>query len=77
MIVTIAWLKDSAYKGCGWKREQIKILGERYPLDGNWMARCEGKYLSDEDAKKFEELGKKPSAKKFKPKWAKWRRKKA
>ena len=56
MIVTREWLKKSAYKGCGWKREQIKILGERYPLDGNWIDRCVGKVLSDEDARKFEEL---------------------
>lgn len=61
--VTYEWLEAHMYRGVGLKGKQRRILRLPYPLEKGWKRKVIGMEMSDEDARKFAELGSRPKKK--------------
>lgn len=52
--VTQDWIRANATPAGGYKNEQVRLLGLRYPLKHGWTKQCEGRMITNEDRLKFE-----------------------
>lgn len=57
MIITMEFLIAGATKRGSHKRQQIELLGEKWPPMSGWKQRVVGKVISDEAAEEFIKLG--------------------
>lgn len=53
-VVTTAWIQANATPAGGYKAEQLKLIGVRYPLISGWMGTAYGRAISIADKQKFE-----------------------
>jgi hypothetical protein len=53
-VVTTGWIKANATPAGGYKAEQLKLIGVRYPLASGWMGTAYGRAISEADRLKFE-----------------------
>lgn len=53
-VVTTGWIKANATPAGGYKAEQLKLIGLRYPLVSGWMGAANGRAISEADRLKFE-----------------------
>ena len=57
MIITMELLMSGASQRGSHKRQQIELLGEKWPPTRGWKQRVIGKIISDEIAEEFIRLG--------------------
>lgn len=60
MKITREFILNNRTERGMWNKAQLEIIGVTWPPLGEWINRSVGKEISDEDAKKFIELAKKP-----------------
>lgn len=53
-VVTTAWIRANATPAGGYRAEQLKLIGVRYPLLPGWMGTAYGRAISIADKQKFE-----------------------
>lgn len=53
MTVTEEFLVRGGSERGGWNREQLALLGVKWPPVQGWKGRVLGTFMSDEDARKF------------------------
>ena len=53
-MVTPEWIRANATPAGGYKAEQLKLIGVRYPLLPGWMGTAYGRAISIADKQKFE-----------------------
>lgn len=52
--VTQDWIRANATPAGGYKNEQVRLIGLRYPLKHGWSKQCEGRIITNEAKIKFE-----------------------
>lgn len=53
-VVTTGWIKANATPAGGYRAEQLKLIGVRYPLASGWMGTAYGRAITEADRQKFE-----------------------
>ena len=53
MILTRENIHDGASSECGWNKEQLSILGVKWPPKKGWLSKLIGRTISDADYAKF------------------------
>lgn len=53
-LVTVEWIKANATPAGGYKAEQVRLIGLRYPLQHGWMQNAAGRLITMESKRKFE-----------------------
>lgn len=56
MIITDEWLNKNKTPSGGYNKKQFDILGIQYPPQKGWKEKIIGKYLSEEEVKKIENI---------------------